>query len=274
MIKIGEINDLEIIKKKDFGVYLTDGTTEVLLPIKKVPSGASLGDVVPVFVYRDSDDRIIATTDTPLVQMGELAVLECKSVTSIGAFLYWGLEKDILLPFKEQTCKVKVGGKYLVRIYLDRSERICASMKVYNDLVTDSPFKVGDEVAGTVIQFNPEMGAFVAVENKYFGLVPLKEIHSRINVGDQVNARVAVVRPDGKLNLTLQKAIRAQMDEDAQMVYKIIQSYGGEIPFTDKADKAIVEREFGLSKNAFKRAVGRLLKEGKIEIKEKSIALK
>lgn len=275
MIEIGKWNKLHIVKEKDFGVYLTDaeGSEEVLLPRKQVPASAKTGTELEVFVYRDSSDRIIATINKPLITMGELAVLTCASVTSIGAFMDWGLEKDILLPFKEQTGKVKEGGSYLVKMYKDKSDRLCVSMKIYGSLRTDSPYKEGDNVTGVVYEFNSKIGAFVAIDNTYSALIPMKEIHSRINVGDTIEARIANIREDGKLNLTIQKPIKQQMDEDSRMVYNIIESYGGVLPFTDKADKEIIEREFGLSKNAFKRAVGRLLKEQKIKITEKNIVI-
>ena len=147
-------------------------------------------------------------------------------------------------------------------------------MKVYAYLETQSPYKAGDSVSGTVFEFNQNLGAFVAVDNRYSALIPMKEIHSRINVGETVEARVANVREDGKLNLSLQKPVREQINNDSEMVYNIIESYGGTLPFNDKADKEVIEKEFGLSKNAFKRAVGHLLKEGKIRITEKNIIIK
>ena len=248
--------------------------TRVLLPQKQVPADAKLGDEIEVFLYKDSKDRIIATTNQPKLTLGGLAVLEVAEIGKIGAFLDWGLEKDILLPFKEQTSKVREGQSYLVRMYEDRSKRLCVSMKVYAYLETQSPYKAGDSVSGTVFEFNQNLGAFVAVDNRYSALIPMKEIHSRINVGETVEARVANVREDGKLNLSLQKPIREQINNDSEMVYNIIESYGGTLPFNDKADKEVIEKEFGLSKNAFKRAVGHLLKEGKIQITEKNIIIK
>ena len=239
MIKIGEWNHLEVVKEKDFGIYLAEkkyDDEEVLLPKKQVPAGTRMGDQLDVFIYRDSADRLIATTNHPIITMGELAVLKCVNVTGIGAFMDWGLEKA----------------------YLE----------------TQSPYKAGDAVSGTVFEFNQNLGAFVAVDNRYSALIPMKEIHSRINVGETVEARVANVREDGKLNLSLQKPIREQINNDSEMVYNIIESYGGTLPFNDKADKEVIEKEFGLSKNAFKRAVGHLLKEGKIRITEKNIIIK
>ena len=191
MIKIGEWNHLEVVKEKDFGIYLAEkkyDDEEVLLPKKQVPAGTRMGDQLDVFIYRDSADRLIATTNHPIITMGELAVLKCVNVTGIGAFMDWGLEKDILLPFKEQTSKVREGQSYLVRMYEDRSKRLCVSMKVYAYLETQSPYKAGDSVSGTVFEFNQNLGAFVAVDNRYSALIPMKEIHSRINVGETVGS--------------------------------------------------------------------------------------
>lgn len=275
MIRIGEWNDLEIKREKEFGVYLgcADEDTEVLLPRKQVPSKSKIGDVMHVFIYRDSDDRVIATVNVPYITLGKLAVLRCVGVTKIGAFMDWGLEKDILLPFKEQVGQVKEGREYLVRMYRDKSDRLCVSMKVYEYLKTQSPYKQGDEISGIVIEYSSEYGAFVAVDNKYSALVPKKEIHTGVYVGDRIQGRVSDVREDGKLNLTLQKPIKLQINENAAMVYDIIKSYDGTLPFNDKADAGVIEKEFGISKRAFKAAVGKLLKDCKIRITENGIVL-
>lgn len=199
MIRIGEWNDLVIKREKDFGVYLgeTGDDREVLLPRKQVPNGAKIGEHINAYIYRDSDDRIIATVKVPFITMGKLAVLRCVGTTKIGAFMDWGLEKDILLPFKEQTGPVREGREYLVRMYADKSDRLCVSMKVYDFLSSDSPYKQGDEISGIVIEYKSEFGAFVAVDNKYAALIPGKEIHSAIYPGDKIEGRVADVREDG-----------------------------------------------------------------------------
>ncbi len=273
MIKIGEWNDLTVRREKEFGVYLgcDDDDREVLLPRKQVHKSTRIGDKISAFIYRDSDDRLIATVNVPYITMGKMAVLRCAGTTKIGAFMDWGLEKDILLPFKEQTGPVREGREYLVRMYADKSERLCVSMKVYDYLSCDSPYKQGDEISGIVIEYSQEYGAFVAVDDKYSALIPKKELHSTIYAGDRINGRVAAVRDDGKLNLTLQKPIKMQIRENADMVYNIIQSYDGVLPFNDKADASVIEKEFGISKRAFKTAVGKLLKDGQIRITEKTI---
>lgn len=278
MIKLGENQELYIVKFADFGAYLNDqeGVTEqsILLPKKQVPEDAAVGDCLSVFVYKDSKDRPIATTSHPLITIGHLAVLTVKEVTDIGAFLDWGLEKDLFLPFKEQTSKVRPDHSYLVRLYIDKSKRLCASMKIYQALSSEHDYEKDDWVSGTVYSINPEIGTFVAVDDQYFGLIPLNELHTKLSVGDTVNVRVIRVREDGKLDLSPRNKAYLQMDTDSRLVMETIKSYDGVLPFTDKASPDVIDRELGLSKNAFKRAVGRLLKQDKIEIKNGTILTK
>lgn len=277
MAEIGKWQKLKVIRSKDFGIYLGVDETDkeaVLLPRKQVPEGLKAGGELEVFVYHDSQDRPIATVNKPLITLGEVALLKCASTSQIGAFMDWGLEKDILMPFKEMVGKVREGREYLVYMYLDKSGRPCVSMRIYEHLSTDSPYQKGDEVKAYVYQINEKLGAFVAVDNKYQGMIPKQQLHKKLFVGDIVTLRVSEVREDGKLNLSPAKLAYQQIDEDSEMVYQAIMDYAGVLPFNDKASPAVIEREMGLSKNAFKRAVGRLLKEGKIEIHEKSIVAK
>lgn len=276
MIEIGKWQTLKVVRSKDFGVYLADQDNEseaILLPRKQVPDDLKAGGEIRVFVYLDSSDRPIATVNEPLIKLGELAKLQVESVGNIGAFMNWGLEKDILMPFKEMVGKVKEGKEYLVYMYMDKSNRPCVTMRLYEHLSTESPYKKGDNVQGYVYQLSDKFGAFVAVDNKFQGLIPKQELHQKLRIGDVVPVRVAEVREDGKLTLSMQKLSYMQMEEDSEMVYQAILAFDGVLPFTDKASPAVIEREMGLSKNAFKRAVGRLLKEGRIEIREKSIAI-
>lgn len=274
MIELGMKQRLVSIKKVEFGIYLGENQKsedKVLLPKMQVPEGMKVGDEIEVFIYKDSKDRIIATINEPQITLGELAVLEVVEVGKIGAFLDWGLEKDLLLPFKEQTKRVRQGEKHLVALYIDKSNRLCATMKVYDYLRNDSPYKKDDRVNGIVYEINEEFGTFVAVEEKYSGLVPKKEGNSGLEVGEAEEFRVTNVKEDGKLDLSVRKKAYLQMDDDARMIMEAIDEYAGVLPFNDKASPEIIQRELGLSKNAFKRAVGRLLKEGKIEITEKTI---
>lgn len=277
MMELGTIQTLEVIKEKEFGVYLgepgTHGKSEngVLLPKKQVPEGTKTGDQLEVFLYKDSEDRMIATTTVPKLKLGETAVLEVLETSKIGAFLDMGLEKDLLLPFKEQTHQVRKGERCLAALYVDKSKRLAATMKVYPYLRSDSPYRTGDEVNGFVFEINPELGAFVAVDEKYHGMIPKRELFGGFRVGQEIHARVTRVRDDGKLDLSAREKAHNQLFADAELVMKVIEEFDGVLPFNDKASPEVIAREFKLSKNAFKRAVGHLLKEGRIEITDKNI---
>ena len=226
-MELGKKQMLTVVKVVDFGVYLGDDREKVLLPKKQVPAGIEPGDPIEVFLYKDSSDRLIATVNEPKLTLGESAILKVAQVGKFGAFLDWGLEKDLFLPFKEQTYKVKPGDECLVGLYIDKSQRLCATMKVYEYLTSDSPYQKDDQV-----------------------------------------------EPDGKLNLSVREKAFIQVDKDALLVLARLEEKGGVLPFNDKADAEVIRAEFDLSKNAFKRAVGHLYKERKIEICKDSIVLK
>lgn len=275
MIRLGEKQDLVIVKKVDFGVYLAVSQEEaeerVLLPRKQVPEESDIGDVVRVFIYRDSKDRMVATVREPKLMIGQVAELTVSEMGKIGAFLDWGLEKELLLPFKQQRGRINKGDKVLVSLYVDKSDRLCATMNVYENLRTDSPYQKDDRVTGRVYELSGNFGAFVAVDNQYSALIPQKELYGDVELGKDVSARVIQVREDGKLTLGIREKAYLQMDKDVQEILAILDDYDGVLPFNDKVSPEIIKRETGMSKNEFKRAVGRLLKEGKIEITEKVI---
>ncbi|MCI8858405.1 MAG: S1 RNA-binding domain-containing protein [Lachnospiraceae bacterium] len=274
-MRLGENQELVVVKKVEFGIYLAEDSqseTRVLLPAKQVPEQIETGDKMEVFVYKDSKDRMISTTQIPKLRLGEFAPLTVVSVQKIGAFLDWGLEKDLFLPYKEQIGKVREQDQVLVRLYIDKSKRLCASMKqIYEMLELNSPYQRGDMVSGRVYEFSDNFGAFVAVDDRYSALIPRHEDHSFLRIGDCIEARVTGVKPDGKLDLTLREKAYMQMDQDAKRVLEILEEYAGVLPFNDKASPEIIMRETKMSKNAFKRAVGRLYKEHQIEITEKCI---
>lgn len=270
-MKLGEKQVLTVVKKVEFGVYLGNDEERVLLPKKQVPQGVEPGDPVEVFLYKDSSDRLIATTSEPRITLGELAVLKVVDTGKVGAFLDWGLEKDLLLPFKEQTAKVEKGDSCLVSLYIDKTGRLCATMKVYHMLKTGAPYHKDDMVSGIIYDKSDEFGVFVAVDDQYSARIPKKEVYGNLRVGSRIEARVTAVKEDGRLDLSVREKIPQQMEKDAAKVLKTIESCGGKLPFTDKSDPERIKRELGMSKAAFKRAVGRLLKEGKIEIRENGI---
>ena len=271
MIKMGCYNTLTVSRKVDFGIYLKDNedskSEEILLPAKEVPEGVSAGDELKVFIYRDSKDRPIATTTEPLLTMDFPAVLRVKEVTNIGAFLDWGLPKDLLLPYREMRGHVNAGDEILVRLYVDKSHRLAASMKeLYHQLSTRSPYGIGDEVQGRVYEFGHDFGTFVAVDDKYSAMIPAHEDASKYQIGQVITLRVTGVKEDGKLDVSARAKSYMQMDDDAEHVMEIIESYAGVLPFTEKATPEVIARETGLSKAAFKRAVGRLYKERRISL--------
>ena len=279
MIELGKKQTLTVVKTVDFGIYLAedknaDAENRVLLPKKQVPEGTKTGDTLEVFIYKDSQDRLIATTREPKLQVGQTALLKVVQVTKIGAFLDWGLEKDLLLPYHEQTLRVREGEECLVALYVDKSSRLCATMKVYHYLSTRTPYVVGDTVKGRVYEISERFGVFVAVDDKYSALIPAREAAGKYRPGQILELRVTEVKEDGKMNVTDRQKAYLQLNEDAEMVQGVIHEFAGVLPFDDKASPEVIKREFGLSKNAFKRAVGHLLKEGKIEIRERRIYAK
>ncbi len=268
MIEMAKLQKLKYEKKVEFGIYLKDpeGDEHVLLPAKQVPEGVKEGDDIEVFVYRDSKDRMIATTNRPFITLHEVGKLKVSQVSSIGAFLDWGLEKDLFLPFAEQTKRVKEGDEVLAAVYLDKSGRIAATMNVYPYLSIAEGIKKDDRVTGTVYETSDNFGAFVAIDDKYQGLIPLKELYGNVDIGDTVAARVISVREDGKVNLSVREKAYLQIESDAQELIKLIESYDGVLPFSEKASPEVIKRETGMSKNEFKRAVGNLYRNRIIEI--------
>ncbi|MDE6517270.1 MAG: RNA-binding protein [Acetatifactor sp.] len=274
-MKLGEKQTLFVVKKVEFGGYLAeshnDTENRVLLPSRQVPSGTDVGDRLEVFLYKDSKDRLIATTNTPRLVMGEVAELTVAQTGRIGAFLDWGLEKDLLLPFRQQVKRVQEGEKVLVSLYIDKSQRLCATMNVYHNLRSDSPYHAEDQVVGRAYASSDEFGVFVAVDNLFSALIPKKELYGQVALGEDLRARVTKVQPDGRLVLSIREKSYLQIQEDAERLLEIIDSYDGVLPFNDKVSPAIILRETGMSKNEFKRAVGNLLKADKIQITEKVI---
>ncbi|MBQ4275174.1 MAG: S1 RNA-binding domain-containing protein [Lachnospiraceae bacterium] len=273
MLRTGEKQELTAVKAVDFGMYFSEegDDTKVLLPKKEVPTDFKIGDKLELFLYRDSKDRLIATVRNPKIMVNETAVLRVKNVTKIGAFLDWGLEKDLFLPFKEQTTKLFENAEILVGMYVDKSDRLCATMKVYKYLKSDSPYQKDDWVKARVYEISDRFGAYAAVDDKYSALIPTKEMTRDIRLNDVIEARVTGVLEDGRLNLSVRDKAYLMIDKDADYIKYLINSYDGVLPFNDKASPEVIKRECNMSKNEFKRAVGHLLKKGEIVIGEKVI---
>lgn len=268
-MKLGEYQTLQVVKNVDFGVYLAKDQEgeKVLLPKKLVPPGTEVGSCLNVFLYKDSKDRPIATTLEPKLTLGKVAALKVLSIGSIGAFLDWGLEKDLFLPFKEMTRELKPGDEILVRLYLDKSSRLCASMKeLYHCLEQGSPYQKDDVVKGRIYEFSRDFGTFLAVDDRFSAMLPAHEDCTGKSIGDVIEVKVTKIKPDGKLDVTRREKSYIQMDADAKYIMQELKSHGGKLPYNDKTSAEIIKKEMKMSKNAFKRAIGRLYKQRQIEI--------
>ncbi len=291
MIWLGRTQQLKIQRLAQHGAYLADAGIElpalahgyedktvsldvesVLLPSNQL-SGEAEGDLVSVFVYRDSEDRPIATKMLPKAELGTVSLLTVTQVNRVGAFLDWGLVKDLLLPYREQTRPVGEGDNVLVAVYPDKSGRLCATMKLYPYLRTDSNHRKDDRVTGHVYEVSNNFGAFVAVDDQFSGLIPKQDLPYPLSPMQQVEARVAAVLPDGKLTLSLREKAYIQADGDAALVLSALRSAGGFLPYHDKSSAEDIKARFSLSKSAFKRAIGHLYRERKITIGDDGIRL-
>lgn len=274
-MELGKVNRLTLVKLVDFGAYLAEGTEDqerVLLPAKQVPQEIGQGDSLDVFLYKDSSDRLIATMARPLAMVDQFAPMKVKELTKIGAFLDWGLEKDLLLPYRQMLGRVEAGDQILARVYVDKSQRLAASMKeIYPMLRSDSPYQAGDEVRARVYEFSRDFGTFVAVDDIYSAMIPRHEDTRQLRIGDQISCRVTGVKRDGKLDVSIRGKSYETIGEDAEAILRLLESYAGVLPFTEKASSEVIRRETGLSKNAFKRAVGHLYKEGRVSIEDGKI---
>lgn len=272
-MKLGVKQNLTVKRKTDFGVYLTDGKEEVLLPNNQVDNEVQQDEEIEVFLYKDSEDRLIATKLNPLITLGEVKKLKVKEITGVGAFLEWGLPKDLLLPFKEQTYTINVNDNVLVNLYIDISDRLCATMDIYSKLSLNSPYKPEDRVNGTVYQIHDRYGAYVAVDDKYSALIPHKELYGKIKEGDVIEARVVDIKEDGKIDLSLREKAYIQIDSDSKIILNRLKKEKV-LFYHDKSGAEEIKREFSMSKSSFKRAIGRLFKERLINIKKDRIELK
>ncbi|NMA70115.1 MAG: RNA-binding protein [Desulfitobacterium sp.] len=267
MIKVGKINHLKILYTTPSGMYLDAGTgnrrDNILLPGKEC-SGLKDGDEVSVFIYHDSEDRLIATIKKPFAQVGELAYLKVTANTKVGSFLDLGLDRGLFLPFREQKYPIEVDKSYLVYLYLDKSGRLSCTTDIGDFLKVTSPYKKNDTITGTIYAINPQIGIFVAVDNLYQGLIPNNENFVKRTWGEIVQARVIRVREDGKLDLSPRNLAHEQMNIDGELLINAMLANGGKLPLNEKAAPEEIQQAFQMSKGAFKRAIGTLLKKERI----------
>ena len=274
-IKLGDFNSLRVVKRVDFGIYLDGGEEgEILLPTRYVPEEVSIGDELEVFIYLDQDERLIATTEKPLAKVGDFAYLEVKWVNEYGAFLGWGLMKDLFCPFREQKKRMVLGQSYIVHVHIDEeSYRIVASAKVERYLSEEHPhYRHGDEVDLLIWQ-KTDLGFKAIIENMYSGLLYDSEIFQTLHTGDVLKAYVKQVREDGKIDLILQKPGFEKIDDFSKTLHRYITEHGGWIGLTDKSPAEEIYDTFGVSKKTFKKAVGDLYKKRLILLHEDGIEL-
>lgn len=273
-LQLGKINCLKVLRRADHGLYLAGGPEDILLPNKYVPEGTEIDDEIEVFVYLDSEERLIATTEKPLAQVGDFAWLRVAWVNNFGAFLDWGLTKDLFVPFREQKMKMQKERSYLVHVHLDpETYRIMASAKVERYLSTDyPPYHGGDEVSCLVWQ-KTDLGFKVIVENRFSGLLFDDEIFCQLRSGDRITAFVKQVRPDGKIDLSLQKKGQRAVVDFSETLLNHLQTMKGFSPLGDKSPAEEIYSVFGVSKKVFKKAVGDLYKRRLITIEDDGLHL-
>lgn len=277
MIELGKYQELIVSKIKGSGFYLkepnSDVDYEVFLPGFEAAKGTAIDDLINVFIYRDTKDELIATTKDPKILLNKLAMLKVVKVAEIGAFLDWGLGKDLFLPHSEQLSLIKEGDNILVRMYIDKSERLASTMKTQRGISSDSPYSIDDTHEATIYRINPDMGIFVAVEDQYDGLILKQEVLGNYNVGDKLLLRVAKIREDGKLIMSFKKRANLQKDDDAKLILNELHDNNGFLPYNDNSSPEEINKFFSISKKAFKRALGKLLKNGQIEMLDNGIKI-
>lgn len=278
MYNLGEFQKLIIKRFKNNGAYIglkdvKNEKLDILLPKKEVLETDKVDDEIEVFVYKDNQARFVATRKNPKISLGKLETLEVMDISKIGAFLDWGLEKELFLPFKEQSMKLEKGRKYLVALYIDKSDRLCATMKIRDYLTSDSPYKEGEWVEGIIYSIHKDYGAFVAVDKKYDAMIENKDIVGVLEIGEPINFRISKVKKDGRLNLVLKNLSHIEINDNAEILFNIIKDRGGFLDLNDKSDPDRIKEICGMSKSSFKKAVGRLLKNQKIQFEGNGIKL-
>lgn len=278
MIKLGTTQKLQIKRITSIGAFIGEVDNEnleedILLPRKYLKKDKEVGDEIEVFIYKDNSNRPIATTKKSKIELGELALLQVLDTTKIGAFLDWGLDKDLLLPFEEQLGQIKKYSYHLVGLYVDKSKRLCATMKIDDYFETNVPYKEDDWVEGVIYSYNSDIGAFILIDGKYNGLLPQIEITGVPKVGDNIKLRVKNVKSDGKIDLTTNNRSHVELNQDADFIFSILRDNGGFLRVNDKSDPKVIRKVFNMSKSQFKKSIGRLYKQRRIVFKNNGIQI-
>lgn len=275
MIKIGKTNNLKVVKKVDFGLYLDGGESgEILLPKRYVDESMVVGDELDVFIYCDSEDRLVATTEKPLIEVGEFGLLKAVEVNRVGAFMEWGLQKDLLVPFREQSQEIRVGGSYVVYAFLDNAtKRIVGSTKLNKYVGNRIPrYSEGDTVDILAVH-KTDLGYKVIVDNLFWGMIYNNDLFDPLSPGDRIPAYVKTVREDGKIDVTLRERGGERVFQLANRIMGYLRDAGGEMALSDSSSPEEIKAVFQCSKKDFKKALGYLYKKGKILIADGGVAL-
>ncbi|MGB3949355.1 MAG: S1-like domain-containing RNA-binding protein [Bacteroidia bacterium] len=274
LIQIGTYNELEVIKQMDFGIYLKEGDIEILMPTKWVPTGTKIGDRLNVFVFRDSDDRLIATTVEPYATANTFAFLEVKQVNDIGAFLDWGMDKDLLVPFREQAYRMEAGNSYVVFVYVDETtNRLVASTKLKKFIEKEPNTIQPNDIVNLLIYSETPLGFNAIINNLYTGLIYKNEIFENIRIGDKLKGYIKNIREDGKIDISLQKSGFELVDDVKWRLLSILKQNNGFLPLHDGSSPEEIKQKLQISKKAFKKAVGALYKEQLIKLNKEGIEL-
>ncbi len=274
MIQIGEYNELEVVKQLDFGIYLREGDVEILMPTKWVPKGTKIGDTLNVFIFRDSDDRLIATTVKPFVTANTFAFLEVKQVNNIGAFLDWGMDKDLLVPFREQPMRMDPGKSYVVFVYVDDdTNRLVASAKLIKYIERETIEVQEGDIVELLIYSETDLGFNAIINNKYSGLIYKNEIYEAIRVGDKIQGFIKRVREDNKIDISLQKSGFELVDDVKWRILKMMKDENGFLSLNDDSSPEDIKAKLQISKKAFKKALGALYRERLVKLTDKGVEL-
>ena len=274
MIQVGNYNALRVLRKTDFGFYLDDGEDGILLPKRFVPKGLRIGDEIKVFIYHDSDNRLIATTQEPKGVVGDIVSLKCVSTTEHGAFLDWGLMKDIFVAKSQQLTGMYKGGEYLVKIYIDeQTGRVAATEKIDKQISNDVLTVKEKEEVDLHVQRQTDLGYVMIINGKHTGLLHANEVYRKLYVGNKIKGYIKTIRKDNKIDLVLDKPGYERVNKEEEKILNLLEAKKGFLPYNDKTDPQIIYTVFGMSKKTFKMTIGALYKQRKIELTDKGIKL-
>ena len=274
MVNTGEFNKLKVLRQVDFGIYLDDGAEGILLPKRFVPANAKPGDELNVFVYHDSDDRLIATTQQPLGKLGDIVKLKAVSITDQGAFMDWGLMKDLFVATSQQLTGMRPNGEYLVKIYRDeQTNRVAATERFDNTLSNDVLTVTTLEVVDLIVYRRTDIGYVVIINNQHTGVLHHNEIYRSIGVGDKFEGFIKKIYPDNKIDVAAGKPGYQRVEDEATKIVRLLQENNGYLPYYDKSDPEEIYEFFGMSKKTFKMTVGNLFRQKKITLEDSGIRL-